>query len=341
MLKVFPNTVAEPVRSRRAGPTVSVVVPVFNEVDNLPLLHRALSATMCSEGWDYEVVYVNDGSTDGSTELLDSIASNDRRTTVVHLRRNFGQTAAISAGLDEADGEIVATIDADLQNDPSDLPGMIRELNTGYDVVVGWREHRQDSFWSRRLPSRAANFLIRRITGVQVRDLGCTLRVMRRHIAQDLSLYGDMHRFIPILAHWHGASILEVPTRHHARRFGQTKYGLSRTFRVLLDLVTIKYLIQYSNAPMRFFGTFGMGCGVGAIALATAVFGMKWWGVDMTGNPLLYVSLFGIILSLQFFSLGILGEMSSRTYYESQGRRPYAVRRRTRSSSPEHRSKAA
>jgi glycosyltransferase involved in cell wall biosynthesis len=243
------------------------------------------------------------------------------------LRRNFGQTAAMSAGLEYASGDVIVTMDADLQNDPTDIPAMIRKLEEGYDLVHGWRRNRQDKFWTRKVPSIIANWLIAKVTGFPVRDLGCTLKVMRRQVADDLNLYGEMHRFIPILAHWQGARCAEIETKHHPRRFGQTKYGLSRTFRVILDLITVKYLIQYSTSPMRLFGTVGFACSALAIVAGVAVLMMKLLvNFDMSGNPLLYVSLFGCMVGLQFFSLGMLGEMNARIYYESQGRKPYAVR---------------
>lgn len=307
---------------------ISIVVPVFNEEQSLGVLHARTSEVMVKLNADYEVIYVNDGSTDDSASRLDGLVDEDPCVRVIHLRRNFGQTAAMSAGMDRARGEIVVTMDADLQNDPADIPQMIAKLNEGYDLVHGWRRHRQDAFLTRRLPSQLANWLIAKVTGFPVRDLGCTLKVMRRQVARDLSLYGELHRFIPVLAHWQGAKCVEVETKHHARRFGRTKYGLSRTFRVLLDLLTVKYLIQYSTTPMRLFGSIGLACSSLATLAGVVVLLMKVIsGFDMSGNPLLYVSLFGFMAGLQFFSLGLLGEMNARIYYESQDRKPYAVRR--------------
>ncbi len=310
---------------------LSIVVPIYNEEDSLPLLYRSICAALSPLGRTFELILVNDGSTDGSGELLDQLALCDPRVRVVHFRRNFGQTAAMSAGIEYAEGQYIAMMDADLQNDPQDIPAMLAKLEAGYDLVHGWRRHRQDAFFNRKLPSWIANRMIAWVTGFPVHDLGCTLKLMRREIACDIRLYGEMHRFIPILAHWQGARCVEVETNHHPRRFGATKYGISRTFRVILDLLTVKFLIQYSTSPMRLFGALGLGCTTLAGVAALAVLVMKLaGGFDMTGNPLLYLSLFGFMTGLQFFSLGILGEMSARTYYESQGRRPYAVRRLVR-----------
>ena len=308
--------------------SVSICAPVYNEEESLRLLQRSIHHAMNGQPYDYEIVLVNDGSTDGSTEVLDEMARTDPMVRVVHFRRNFGQTAAMMAGFDHAQSDAIVTMDADLQNDPADIPAMLRKLDEGHDLVHGWRRNRQDTFWSRKLPSKIANWLIAKVTGFPVRDLGCTLKAMRRPIAKDLKLYGEMHRFIPILAHWQGAKCVEMETRHYPRQFGVTKYGLSRTFRVVLDLITVKFLIQYSNSPMRLFGSIGLGCAVLAVLTSLAVIAMKLFsGFDMSGNPLLYVGLFGMMLGMQFFSLGMLGEMNSRIYYESQGRAPYTIRR--------------
>ncbi len=307
---------------------VSIVIPVYNEEDSLGPLFENIEGVMNRLKDDSEIVFVNDGSTDGSAEVLDALAARDPRVKVVHFRRNFGQTAAMTAGFRYASGSVIVTMDADLQNDPTDIPQMLDKLNEGYDLVHGWRRHRQDAFLNRRLPSIVANWLISRVTGFPVRDLGCTLKAIRREIADDLRLYGEMHRFIPILAHWQGARCVELVTQHHARKFGQTKYGISRTFRVILDLITVKYLTQYSTSPMRLFGTVGFGCASIGVVSGFAVLGMKLAAqFDVTGNPFLYVSLFSMLLGLQFFSLGMLGEVSARIYYESQDRAPYNVRR--------------
>jgi len=311
---------------------VSIVVPVYNEEDNIAMLHRGISDVMNELDVTYEIVIVNDGSTDSTAKLLDMLAGVHPQVRAVHFTRNFGQTPAMSAGIDEASGDVIVTMDGDLQNDPTDIPRMLAKLDEGYDLVHGWRRDRQDHFWTRKVPSKIDTRLIATATRFPVRDLGCTLKAMRSHVAKNLQLYGEMHRFIPILAHWRGARCVEIETCHHPRRFGQTKYGLSRTFRVVLDLLTVKFLTQYSTAPMRLFGTIGLGCSLFAGACAAAVILMKLLtGFDMSGNPLLYVSLFGFMIGMQFFSLGMLGEMNARIYYESRDKKTYAIDRITQS----------
>jgi glycosyltransferase involved in cell wall biosynthesis len=306
---------------------LSIVVPVYNELENLAPLYRAVSSVCRSLGCLYEMVLVDDGSSDGSAAALDELADRDPAVKVVHFRRNFGQTAAMNAGMHAASGDVIVMLDADLQNDPADIPLLLAKLEEGFDLVHGWRKQRHDAALSRKLPSKIANWLISRSTGFPVHDLGCTLKAMRREVAQELQLYGEMHRFIPILAHWRGARCAEVVTRHHPRRFGTSKYGLSRTLRVVLDLITVKYMIRYQTSPMRLFGGLGLASLAtgGLAALATVV--MKWAGsVDMTGNPLLLLTVFATLAGLQFFVLGMLGEVCVRTYYECQGKQPYSIR---------------
>jgi glycosyltransferase involved in cell wall biosynthesis/uncharacterized membrane protein YbhN (UPF0104 family) len=307
--------------------SVSVVVPVYNEQENIRPLYESLKPVLESLGRDYEIVAVDDGSTDGSLAELRRLAAADPALKIVQLRRNFGQTAAMDAGLRHACGEVIVTIDADLQNDPADIPMMLAKIDQGYDLVHGWRKNRHDSLLSRRIPSKIANWIIARATRFPVHDLGCTLKAMRRDVAADLRLYGEMHRFIPILAHWHGARCAEVVTRHHPRRFGQSKYGISRTLRVVLDLITVKYMVQYLASPMKLFGGIGLACGgLAGLAGAATIVMKLWQGIDMTGNPLLLLAVFAGMVAIQFFVLGMLGELGVRTYYESQQRRPYAVR---------------
>ncbi len=307
---------------------LSVVVPICNEIDNVQPCYAELTRVLERLGRPYEILFVDDGSTDGSVAQLAQLAAGDPRVKLVEFRRNFGQTAAMSAGIEMATGDVIVTIDGDLQNDPADIPRMLDKLQEGYDLVYGWRKHRQDPLWNRRLPSRIANWLIARVTGFAVHDLGCTLKVIRREIAQDLSMYGEMHRFIPILAHWEGARCAEVVTRHRARRFGQTKYGIWRTFRVLLDLVTVKYMIRYAVSPMKLFGGLGLLACAGGMLSGLGTVAMKvFQGVDMTGNPLLLAAVFACTVGVQFFVLGLLGEVTARIYHECQGKRPYRVRR--------------
>ena len=307
--------------------TVSLVIPVYNELENISPLYAAVSPVCRSLDRPYEIVLVDDGSIDGSAAALDELAARDAAVKVIHFRRNFGQTSAMSAGIHMASGDVIITLDADLQNEPADIPLLLSKLDEGFDLVHGWRKERYDALFSRKIPSRLANWIISRTTGFAVHDLGCTLKVMRREIAQELDLYGEMHRFIPILAHWRGARCAEVVTRHHPRKLGTSKYGLSRTLRVVLDLITVKYLIQYQTSPMKLFGGLGLAslAAGGLAALATTVMKLLA-GIDMTGNPLLLLSVFATLAGLQFFVLGMLGEVCVRTYYECQGKRPYSIR---------------
>lgn len=307
---------------------VSVVVPIYNEVDNIRPLYETIDPVMRGMDRSYEIVLVDDGSTDGTRSELQKLAEEDPAVRIVELRGNFGQTAAMSAGMDAAAGEVIVTMDGDLQNDPTDVPMMLAKIDEGWDLVHGWRKNRQDATISRKIPSKIANWLISKVTGFPVHDLGCTLKAVRREVAVELELFGEMHRFIPILANWRGAKCVEVVTKHHARTRGASKYGISRVPRVVLDLITVKYLIQYLVSPMKLFGGVGLVCG--AIGLFTGVLtvGMKLFqGVDMTGNPLLLLSMFSSMVAVQFLVLGMLGELCTRIYFEVQHKRPYAVRR--------------
>lgn len=307
---------------------ISVVVPIYNEIDNIPPLHEQLTAALEGTGREYEIIFVDDGSSDGGTALLAELASRDPRVRAVEFRRNFGQTAAMQAGIDTARYDIVVTLDGDLQNDPADIPMMVAKLEEGYDLVHGLRADRQDALLSRKLPSRIANSLISRWTGFPVRDLGCTLKAMRRDIATELELYGDLHRFIPILAFRRGARCVEVPVRHHPRRHGESKYGIGRTTRVLMDLITVLFLLRYSDRPMRLFGKLAVWCGAISLAAGGLTVGMKLYsGADMTGNPLLTLTVLSTLAGLQFLSLGILGEICARIFYSHSDRTAYAIRR--------------
>jgi glycosyltransferase involved in cell wall biosynthesis len=307
--------------------SVSVIVPICNELENIPLLYKQLAAVLPSLSRPWEIVFVDDGSTDGSSRRLMELAASDSRVKVVQFRRNYGQTAAMQAGIQYSRGDVIVTLDGDLQNDPLDIPMLVQKLDEGYDLVHGWRKHRHDDLFTRKLPSRIANWLVSRVTGFPIHDLGCTLKAIRREIAVELELYGEMHRFIPILAHQRGARCLEVVTRHHPRRFGQTKYGLSRTVRVLLDLLTVKYMLDYFASPMKLLGRFGLACLVVAFVAGAATIAMKATaGTDMTGNPLMLLSVLGTIAAIQFFSLGLLGEVNARIYFASPARENYAIR---------------
>jgi glycosyltransferase involved in cell wall biosynthesis len=308
---------------------LSVVVPIKDERDNLKALHERLRQALDPLGLAYEAVFVDDGSTDGSFAVLEGLAAADPRVKVVRLRRNFGQTAALQAGIDWSRGEVLVTMDGDLQNDPADIPRLLAKLDEGYDAVLGLRARRHDRLLLRKVPSWMGNWLIRKVTGVTVKDMGCTLRAMRRDLAEALPLYGEMHRFVPVLCQQYGARLAQIPVTHHPRTAGRTKYGLSRGVRVLLDLITIKFLGSYLTRPMHVFGLAGLlAMALGVVSLLLTV-GMKWYSggrLFMTGNPFLLLSALLELVGVQFISIGLLGELLTRTYFESQGKTPYTVR---------------
>ncbi len=306
---------------------LSVIIPIKDEQDNLTRLHERLTAALAPLHLSYEIILVDDGSADGSYALLETLARGDARLKVVRLRRNFGQSAAMQAGLDHATGAVFVTMDGDLQNDPADIPMLLAKLAEGYDAVFGLRAQRRDHLVIRKLPSWAANWLIRKVTGVAIKDMGCTLRALRRDLAEQLHLYGEMHRFIPVLAQQAGAVVVQVPVRHHPRTAGKTKYNLTRTVRVLLDLITVKFMHSYLTRPMHVMGLAGLASmALGLLSLVVTV-AMKWTtGQWMTGNPLLLFSALLEIIGVQFISMGLLGELVTRTYFESQGKKSYTVR---------------
>ncbi len=303
---------------------LSLVIPVYNEVDNLrPLLDEIRVALA---GRDYEVIFVDDGSSDGSRELLATLHAEDAHVVVVGLRRNFGQTAAMAAGFDHARGDVIVTLDADRQNDPADIPRLVEELERGADLVAGWRRERQDDYWTRLVPSHLANALIGWSTGVRLHDYGCTLKAMRREVVQGLRLYGEMHRFIPALASDVGAQIVEAPVHHRARTAGVSKYGLSRTFRVVLDLMTVKFLSSYSTRPIQIFGGIGLLFETGGLAIL-GVMGLQklLLGVQLSNRPIVWLGILLTLMGLQFITMGLLGELLVRTYHESQNKPVYRV----------------
>jgi glycosyltransferase involved in cell wall biosynthesis len=306
--------------------SMSIVVPVKDERENVEPLYRQVKEAL-RDGFAWEVVFVDDGSTDGTHDELKRLAAVDRRVKVIRLRRNFGQAAAMQAGIDAAVGELVATMDGDLQNDPADLPRLVAKLDEGYDMVLGERVKRQDSMLIRKVPSLLANRLIRKVTGVHFRDFGCTLRILKSDLARNLRIYGEMHRFVPVLASNLGARIAQIPVDHHPRRAGKSKYGVGRTGRVLLDLLTIKFFSGYLTRPMHFMGGLGLLFFFLAFVSLTATVLMKYFsGHWMTGNPLLYLSVMLGLCGMQMITMGLLGEVMMRTYYESQDKRPYVVR---------------
>ncbi len=306
---------------------VSVIVPIYNELDNVRPMVCEMLDVMNRQGRPFELVLVDDGSQDGTVDRLMSVANENEQIKLVLLRRNFGQTAAMHAGIQNANGDYLVTIDGDMQNDPADIPMMLDKLDEGYDLVHGWRKDRKDKLMSRKIPSLIANRVISMVTDFPIHDLGCTLKAMRREIAQQIELYGEMHRFIPILAHQLGAKSVEVVTNHRSRQFGETKYGIGRTFRVVLDLITVKYVLKYFASPMKLFGKLGLWVGLSGCVATMAAIAMKLvYATDMTGNPLLLLGILATILSVQFFSLGLIGEVCARIYYSNEHRTNYQVR---------------
>jgi glycosyltransferase involved in cell wall biosynthesis len=307
---------------------LSIVVPIYNELDNLRLLYQAICEAVSPLGLEWEMILVDDGSKDDSVLVLEELAQLDPlHVRVVELRRNFGQTAAIAAGIDHSDGEVMVLMDADLQNDPADIPMMLEKINQGYDVVSGWRKSRQDTL-SRRLPSHFANTLISWATGVYLHDYGCTLKAYRREVITGFRLYGEMHRFIPAYANSYGARIIEMPVRHHPRRFGKAKYGLERTLKVILDLVTVKFLNSFANKPIYLFGGAGAFLILFSIILLIFLFIRRvFFDISVLASPLFQMSTMVFIMGFQSIMMGLIAELLVRTYHESQGKRTYTVRK--------------
>ncbi|HXQ73270.1 MAG TPA: glycosyltransferase family 2 protein [Pyrinomonadaceae bacterium] len=310
-------------------PDVSVFLPVYNEEPNLRPLHAKLDAALKSLGRSAEIVYVDDGSNDGSLNILREIAAMDSRVRVVALRRNYGQTAAMAAGIDAARGKVLIPMDADLQNDPADIERLLNKLDEGYDVVSGWRKNRKDKMVTRKIPSMMANRLISWIGGVPLHDYGCSLKAYRRESLEDVRLYGEMHRFIPIYASWAGARVTEIPVEHHARTMGKSKYGLSRTLKVVFDLMTIKFMASYQTKPIYVFGSFGMlAFAISLLGGLYAVFLKVIHKADFVQTPLPVLCIVMFAVGVQFLLMGLLAEMLVRTYHESQAKAIYAVRER-------------
>lgn len=306
---------------------VSVVVPVHNEVESLPHLIGAIAQALSDAQLNYELICVDDGSTDGSTELLRQEAKMRNDLVAVILRRNYGQTAAMAAGFHAARSPIIVTLDGDLQNDPADIPELVMKLNEGYDLVSGWRKNRQDAALSRLLPSKIANVMIGKVTGVRLHDYGCSLKAYRKEIVADLNLYGELHRFLPALAFIEGARIIEIPVRHHARRYGKSKYGLGRTIRVLMDLLTVFFMKKFLTRPMHVFGGFGIISMVLGFALGLYLTILKLgFGASIGDRPLLILAVVLFLAGVQLFSFGLLAELLMRTYHESQKRPIYRIR---------------
>ncbi|MBI5570015.1 MAG: glycosyltransferase family 2 protein [Desulfomonile tiedjei] len=311
---------------------LSVVIPVYNEEENVEPLHQSVVTALSGLNRSYEIVYVDDGSTDGSLAKLEKIAEASPFATVIQLRRNFGQTAAMAAGIDHACGEIIVFLDADLQNDPADIPMLLAKLDEGYDLVSGWRKNRQDNWFWRKLPSTVANRIISFTTGVHLHDYGCTLKAYRSEVLKGIRLYGEMHRFIPAFARQVGATVTELPVNHRPRVHGQSKYGIGRTFRVVLDLATVKFLASFSGNPIYLFGGSGLVfIGLSLITGLIMVLNKLLYGIYFIQSPLLLLSALLFILGFQSILLGLTAELLVRTYHESQGKLTYVIRRIFRS----------
>lgn len=308
------------------GPDLSVVIPVFNEEENIELLYEKLVTSLSNIGYTWEAVFIDDGSTDKSFDALRKVSARDNRCRVVKFVRNFGQTAALAAGIDHAEGRIIIPMDADLQNDPADITRLLDKMKEGYDVVSGWRKDRHDAFIHRVLPSWIANKIISTISGVHLHDYGCSLKAYRREVIKNVKLYGEMHRFVPIYASWQGAKVTEIPVTHYARQFGQSKYGISRTFKVVLDLITVKFMSTYFTKPIYVFGFAGMGSfAISILAFAWMVVLKYCYDTTFIETPLPVLSAMFFMLSVQFILMGLLAEILMRTYHESQDKRIYIV----------------
>ncbi len=306
---------------------LSVVVPLFNEERNIDVLYQELLDMLNKLDQEFEIIFVDDGSTDRTFEILSKIQKDDSRVKVISFRKNFGQTAALSAGFDHAGGDIIVTLDADLQNDPQDIPKLLEKLNEGYDLVNGWRFNRKDPFLTRRLPSIIANKIISLITRVTLHDYGCTLKAFRKEITKNIRLYGEMHRFIPAIASGMGISICEVKVNHRARKYGKSKYGISRTIRVILDLITVKFLLSYATRPIQVFGLLGFCSGIiGFVIAIYLTIQRQLFGVPLANRPLLLLAILLIFIGLQFVTLGLIAELQARTYHEAQNKPIYAIR---------------
>lgn len=306
---------------------LSMVIPVYNEKQNISYLYENLNSVLLGIGRKYEVILIDDGSMDGTFKELLSIHEQNDNYKIIRFRKNFGQTPAMSAGFDYANGEVIITLDADLQNDPKDIPALLEKIDEGYDVVSGWRINRQDKAISRKLPSKIANWLIARLTGIKIHDYGCTLKAYRSDVVKNIELYGEMHRYIPAVASWMGISVAEVPVHHHSRKFGKSKYGISRTIRVILDIIILKYLLSYSQRPIQIFGLMGLITGlIGCIVTIYLIIMRLFFNVPLSSRPLFTLSIFMIFIGLQLITMGILGELIMRTYHEASGKPTYAIR---------------
>lgn len=324
------SSVSRKTDAASGGGPISIVIPLYHEEENVRRLYERVCAACGEAGLEFELVLVDDGSRDRTPELLREIAAGDDRVKVLILQRNFGQTAAFAAGIDHATHPLIVTMDGDLQNEPADIPLLLEKLGEGYDVVSGWRKHRQDRMVSRRLPSMLANMLIGRVTGVRLHDYGCSLKLYRASILKRVRLYGELHRFVPALCSAQGARITEIPVRHYPRTAGRSKYGIGRTFRVILDLLTVKFLLSYATRPLHFFGTVAFFSFVAAFLTGALTLWMKFGPeqLSMNRNPLLYLTVFLGFVGVQFLAVGLIAELVMRTYFESQQKPVYVLRER-------------
>ena len=306
---------------------LSIIIPLYNEEDSITRLYGELSVVLKELKKEFEIIFVDDGSTDKSLDLLKNLQKDNINITVISFRRNFGQTAALSAGFDYASGEVIITMDADLQNDPKDIPLLLSKLDEGYDLVSGWRHKRKDPFFSRKLPSMIANKFISTITGVKLHDYGCTLKAFKKEVTDCLNLYGEMHRFIPAIASGLGVSIAEVKVNHRERKFGKSKYGISRTIRVILDLITVKFLLSYATRPIQVFGLMGFASGMVGFCLALHLtIQRQFFGMPIANRPILLLAILLIFIGFQFITLGLMAELQARTYHEAQNKPIYLIR---------------
>lgn len=306
---------------------VSVVIPIFNEEESISELYERLSSNLLSTGKNYEIIFIDDGSTDSTFDVLNGIQYQDSRVWIIQLRRNFGQAAAFSAGFDLAHGGVIVTMDGDLQNDPADIPKLLEKLEEGYDVVSGWRVNRKDLFLTRRVPSVAANAMISKVTGLELHDYGCSLKAYRQEVVKNIKLYGELHRFIPAIASWMGIKVAEIPVNHSPRKHGRSHYGLGRTLKVFLDLITVKFLLNYATRPLQIFGLAGMISFVAGLGLSIYLTIIRlFFDQPLSDRPILLLAILLIMLGVQLIVMGLLGELIVRTYHESQGKSIYVVR---------------
>jgi glycosyltransferase involved in cell wall biosynthesis len=314
-------------KKSKAGTDLSVVIPIYNEKESIAKLYKKLDKTLSGMNLEYEVLLIDDGSTDGTLDELVKIHNKNKSYKIISFRKNFGQTSAISAGFDFTSGKIVITLDADLQNDPSDIPILLKKLNKGYDIVSGWRVNRKDRAVTRKFPSMVANRLISKLTGVYLHDYGCTLKAYRREVIENIDLYGEMHRYIPAIASWMGVRVAEVPVRHHSRKYGKSKYGFSRTIKVILDIITVKFLLSYSQRPIQIFGLLGLSSSaVGFIMTVYLIIMRIFFNQSLSERPLFILSIFMIFIGIQLITMGLLAEVLMRVHHEVQNRPTYVIK---------------